>query len=334
MGDPGGIGPEVLIKALDDSALRKRARFRIHGAAAPFARAAQRAGIAPFWWRVERGSSLLDTTLSHDVVVVDACDPGAEFPGTPSRQSGELSFQFVEDAIRDVQRQGTDPLRAAAMVTGPISKEAWAMAGRGKYPGHTELLATRFGAKRHAMFFDSPRLRVVLVTTHLPLMNLRDALTIGRVFDAIDLGRQACIDLGVARPRVAVCGLNPHAGENGLLGDEESRIIEPAIRVAHEHGWQVEGPFPGDTVFNRAVAGYFDLVVAMYHDQGLIPVKLLGFDEAVNVTLGLGAPRTCPDHGTAFDIAGKNRANPGSMKRALELAVRMSTEGREPAMTL
>ncbi|MCC6285438.1 MAG: 4-hydroxythreonine-4-phosphate dehydrogenase PdxA [Phycisphaerales bacterium] len=326
MGDPGGIGPEVVVKALDDSALRTRARFRIHGAEAPLARAAQRAGIAPFWWRVERGSALLDTTLAHDVVIVDAGEPGAEFPAAPARRSGELSFQFVEDAIRDVQRREGDPLRAHALATAPISKEAWSLAGHARYPGHTELLATRFGAKRHAMFFDSSRLRVVLVTTHIPLMNLRDALTIGRVFDAIDLGRQACIDLGVARPRVAVCGLNPHAGEHGLLGDEEQRIIEPAVRVATDHGWLVEGPFPGDTVFGRALAGHFDLVVAMYHDQGLIPVKILAFDEAVNITLGLGAPRMSPDHGTAFDIAGKNRANPGSMKRALELAVRMSAD--------
>ncbi len=325
MGDPGGIGPEVLVKALADATLRRAAHFRIYGMEADLRAAADAAGIPPFWWRIDHGSALLDTTLVHEVVVVDSGRGSDERrPHAPTKTGGEISFQFVEDAIRDALRPPGDPLAVEAIVTAPICKEGWALAGKSKYPGHTELLANRFHAKRVAMFFDSPQLRVVLATVHIPLMEIRDRLTIGRVFDAIDLGHEACVRLGIPRPRIAVCGLNPHAGEGGLLGDEEIRLIEPAIQVAHGHAMDVRGPFPGDTVFTRALRGEFDLVVAMYHDQGLIPVKLLAFDEAVNATIGLPVIRTSPDHGTAFDIAGKNKANPGSMKRAIELAVRMA----------
>ena len=151
-------------------------------------------------------------------------------------------------------------------------------------------------------------------------MEVRNLLTIGAVFDPIDLGHAACVQLGVARPRIAVCGLNPHAGEGGQFGDEESRVIGPAIEMARAAGMDVHGPFPADTIFKPAVEGKWDLVVAMYHDQGLIPVKMLAFDEAVNVTLGLPLIRTSPDHGTAFDLVGKNAAHPGSMKQAIRLA--------------
>lgn len=323
MGDPGGIGPEVIVKALAEPQRRRRARFRIHGLAAALDDAADRAGIEPFWWRVERGSELLASTAQRDVVLVDSGEEPIP-PRRANRRGGELSFQFCEDAIADALRPASDPLHAHAVCTGPVSKQAWALAGRGKYPGHTELLASRFRAKRVVMAFESPRLRVALATAHIPLMEVRNALTIGRVFDAIDLMHEACVGLGIQKPRLAVCGLNPHAGEAGLLGDEDQRVIEPAIQVACGHGIDARGPFPGDTVFNRAVAGEFDAVVAMYHDQGLIPVKLLAFEEAVNVTLGLGAVRTSPDHGTAFDVAGLNRANPGSMSAALDLAARLA----------
>jgi 4-hydroxythreonine-4-phosphate dehydrogenase len=220
-------------------------------------------------------------------------------------------------------RPSGDPRRIDAVVTGPISKESWALAGF-KWPGHTELLAFRTKAKRHAMMFDSPRLRVALATAHLPLMDVRNVLTIGRVYDPIDLGHEFCRQLGIAKPRIAVCGLNPHAGENGMFGDEDTRIIRPAIDAARRIGIDAHGPFPADTIFIRAAAGDWDLVVAMYHDQGLIPVKLLGWDKAVNVTVGLPIVRTSPDHGTAFDIAGQGKASEGSMKAAIELAVRLS----------
>jgi 4-hydroxythreonine-4-phosphate dehydrogenase len=209
-------------------------------------------------------------------------------------------------------------------VTAPISKESWTLAGF-RWPGHTELFAARTKAKRQAMAFVSPRLNVVLATTHVPLMEIRNLLTIGRVHEPIALGHELCLSLGIAKPRIAVCGLNPHAGENGLFGDEEIRIIKPAIDMARASGIDAYGPFPGDTIFIDAAAGSWDLVVAMYHDQGLIPVKLLGWDKAVNVTLGLPIVRTSPDHGTAFGIAGKNKASEGSMKAAIALASRLTT---------
>ena len=332
MGDPGGIGAEVIVKALQDRAVRGAARWRVLGIGSSMLEAAQVSGIDPYWWRVPSESALIETTTLHDVTLVDyeGAAGTATYPREASKRGGELSFRFVEDAIAEARRPPGDPLRADAIVTGPISKEAWGMAGRGKYPGHTELLATRFGVKRHGMMFVCDRMRVILATAHLPLMEVRNALTIGRVFDAIDLGHEACVRLGIARPRIAVCGLNPHAGEHGLLGDEEERLIAPAILVAQQHGIDARGPFPGDTVFRDAAPApgargpKYDLVVAMYHDQGLIPVKLLYRDEAVNITVGLPTVRTSPDHGTAFDIAGRNLADAGSMRAAMLLAAQMS----------
>ena len=340
MGDPGGIGPEVLVAALH-ARLKARSRgtpvrFRIFGSHTAMHAAATRLGLDPFWWRVERGSPLLDTAAGHDVVLVDfdaqtraelgmAPDAELHFEHRPTKLGGELSFRFVEDAIAAARLEPGQPGHADAIVTAPISKAAWNLAGRGKYPGHTELLATRFRSKRYAMMFEGPRLRVVLATVHIPLMEIRNELTIGSVHDAIDLGAEGCQRLGVARPRIGVCGLNPHAGEDGLLGDEETRLIEPAVRLACDQGLNVRGPYPGDTIFNRAVAGEFDLVVAMYHDQGLIPVKLLDRDNSVNLTLGLPTVRTSPVHGTAFDLAGAReaKADPGSTAAAIECALRM-----------
>lgn len=333
MGDPGGIGPEIIVKALADAARRSSARFRIFGCAAALHAAAERAGIEPYWWQVDQASGLAETAAAHDVLVLDYNGgPDGRFVAQPTRLGGELSLRFVEDAIAAAKRPAGDPLRVEAIVTAPISKKAWDMSGRGHYPGHTELLAARFGAKRVGMLFESPKLRVILATVHVPLTAIPGLLTIGRIFDAIDLGNEACRGLGVERPRIAVCGLNPHAGEEGLIGDEEERLIAPAIRAAQEGGIDARGPFPGDTVFNAAVRGEFDLVVAMYHDQGLIPVKLLAWERAVNVTVGLPVPRTSPDHGTAFDIAGKNRADAGSMSAAVDLAVRLASRARAAAV--
>jgi 4-hydroxythreonine-4-phosphate dehydrogenase len=217
-----------------------------------------------------------------------------------------------------------EPGRLDAVVTGPICKASWDLAGKGKYPGHTEMLAARTKARRAIMLFDSPRLRVALATVHVALMDIRNVLTIGRVYDPIDLGWRYCRGIGIENPRVAVCGLNPHAGEGGLFGDEEERLIEPAIRTAREQGIDVVGPLSGDTVFMEARDGKYDLVVAMYHDQGLIPVKLLAFESAVNVTLGLPIVRTSPDHGTAFGIVGRNFASAEPMKSAVRLAAKLA----------
>lgn len=330
MGDPGGIGPEVLVKALADSELRRSARFFIHGLSEPLLEAAEAAAIPPFWWKVRAGSSLLETAGSHDVVLIDHSDAASELGWSadthrkPTKASGTLSFRFVDDAISAAKGELPGHPRAHAVVTAPISKHAWAMAGQVRFPGHTEMLAERFGATRSRMAFIAPNLRVILATAHIPLGRITNDLTIGRVHDTIDLGADLCRALGIERPRIAVAGLNPHAGEEGLLGDEEKRIIGPAIAHAQRNGIDAQGPFPGDTVFNAAIKGRYDLVVAMYHDQGLIPVKLLAFDSAVNITTGLPVWRTSPDHGTAYDIAGKNLADCGSMKESLKLAVRLA----------
>ncbi|MCA9286920.1 MAG: 4-hydroxythreonine-4-phosphate dehydrogenase PdxA [Phycisphaerales bacterium] len=328
MGDPLGIGPEVVVRTLADPRYARTARIVIYGQNQVLAWNAERLRMEPDWYRVAHDSDRASQPIVTDTVVLDF--PEFEFalgalPG-PSRSGGLVSKACVEEAIADALRPVGDPRRLDAIVTGPISKESWAMAGF-RWPGHTELLAHRTKAKRCVMGFVSPRLRVTLATAHLPLMDVRNVLTIGRVFDPIDLGHELCRDLGIAEPRIAVCGLNPHAGEHGLFGDEEERVIRPAIDVARRGGIDVHGPFPGDTIFIDAAAGKWDLVVAMYHDQGLIPVKLLGWDKAVNVTIGLPIVRTSPDHGTAFNIAGQSKASEGSMKAALDLAIDMARTG-------
>jgi len=335
LGDPAGIGPEVILKALADRALRKQARFVIYGLNEVMAYAADQLEIEPFWFRVQHDSRRSNQPIVDDVVVLDFDDTNsgyvAQLKHEPTRIGGLVSKAFVEEAITDALRPHEHPRHLDAIVTGPISKQAWQMAGYSKWPGHTELLAHRTRAKRHAMMFVSPRLRVTLATTHIPLMQIRNALSLGRIIDAIELGHLACKELGIAAPRIAVTGLNPHAGEGGQFGDEEDRLIKPAVRVAKESGIDVNGPFPGDTIFISAAAGDYDLVVAMYHDQGLIPVKLLGWDKAVNMTVGLPIVRTSPDHGTAYDIAGQNRASAGSMTAAIELAIQVANVRRSAA---
>jgi 4-hydroxythreonine-4-phosphate dehydrogenase len=326
MGDPAGIGPEVVVKALADPQVRKLGRFIIYGMNELLSYAADLAEIEPYWWRLQHDSPRAKFDLVHDVVVLDHDEYSmlGQAVHRPTKQGGQASLRFLDDAVAAAMLPQGEAGRVDAVVTAPICKESWKMTGC-RFPGHTELLANRTKAKRVVMMFDSPKLRVALATVHLPLMDVRNKLNIGAVFDPIDLGHKALQTMGYANPRIAVCGLNPHASENGLFGEEESRVIRPAIDMARENGIDVKGPFPGDTIFIDAAAGRYDLVVAMYHDQGLIPVKLLGFDEAVNVTLGLPIIRTSVDHGTAFDIVGKNIANPDSMKAAIRLAARLAS---------
>ncbi|MCB9841719.1 MAG: 4-hydroxythreonine-4-phosphate dehydrogenase PdxA [Phycisphaeraceae bacterium] len=300
MGDPRGIGPEVIAKALSDDELRRSTRWVVYG-----------------WSSTIRDAfAHLGRTTPPELQIVEAVPPDSE--------PGGASFAFVEQAI-SAGAAG----RAAAIVTAPINKEAWASAGHANYPGHTELLIERLAAGSPSdcnMMFVAPMLRVILVTAHIPLARVPQALTIERVAGTIRAAHRACVELGVLRPRIATCGVNPHAGENNLLGDDETRVIIPAIHRAKSDGIDAQGPFPADTVFRDAVNfRKFDIVVAMYHDQGLIPVKTLAFDSAVNMTTGLRIPRTSPDHGTAFDIAGKNLADHGSMKHAMQLAVTLAS---------
>lgn len=324
MGDPGGIGPEVLVKALGDTTLRARARWVVHGLQTPMTLAARAAGIEPYW---SLHASSGPPPGIPGVVLVDheqLAGPGP-WPAHDDSRAGAASLAFLNAAIADAQRPG--PERARAIVTGPISKAAWALAGERRFHGHTELLAHRFGDAPHAMMFASPVLNVILVTAHVPLARVPGLLNPQHIARTIRLGHDAMRTLAGSSPRIAVCGVNPHAGESGLLGDEDARLIAPAIESAKREGIDASGPFPADTIFLRALSGSarrFDLVVAMYHDQGLIPLKLLARDTAVNMTVGLPVPRTSPDHGTAFDIAGRNLADPGSMRAACEMAVRLA----------
>lgn len=239
-------------------------------------------------------------------------------PGAPTAASGDAAYRAIEAAVTDA-RAG----RVAAVATGPVSKEALAMAG---YPwkGHTDLLAHLTGASRVAMMFWSPRLRVVLATVHIPLAEVPRALSERVLRDAVELAHGEMPKFGIAAPRIGVAALNPHAGEGGLMGHEEAHVMRPAIEAMRGEGIDVSGPFPADTLFVRAARGEFDVIVAAYHDQGLIPVKLLGFGAAVNVTLGLPIIRTSVDHGTAYDIAGKNQADEGSLIEAVMLAARLA----------
>ncbi len=338
MGDPAGIGAEVIVKALADPDIRKLGQFVILGFNELMAYSADLAEIEPFWWRDQHHRL---RPYDHDVVVLDYDE--FSFLGmdirSPSKQGGQASMRFVLDAIEAARTRKID-----AIVTGPICKESWKLAGFGRWPGHTELLAEKTNTRRYAMMFAAaPRpldphileqsrslqplianhrgLKVVLCSIHEPLFELRHHFKIGMVFDPIELVHHTMRDwFDIPNPRIAVCGVNPHAGENGMFGDEEKRIIEPAISMARDGGIDVHGPMSADTVFVKAAQGVYDVVVAMYHDQGLIPIKLLDFSSSVNLTIGLPIVRTSVDHGTAFDIVAKNRADPGSMKAAIAMA--------------
>jgi 4-hydroxythreonine-4-phosphate dehydrogenase len=243
--------------------------------------------------------------------------------GQVSADAGRAAYEAIVAAVRDAVDGRID-----AVATAPINKEAFAAAGY-DWPGHTELLAHLTGARRVAMMFYAEALRVVLATVHVPLREVPALLTRGRLEDTIELTASELPRFGVPLPRLAVAGLNPHAGEQGLFGREEEDTIRPAIASCRNRGLRVDGPFPADTLFTRAMRGEFDAVIACYHDQGLIPVKLVAFGRAVNVTLGLPIIRTSVDHGTAFDIAGRGIAEPSSLIEAVRLAARLAS--RAPA---
>ncbi|OLC77792.1 MAG: 4-hydroxythreonine-4-phosphate dehydrogenase PdxA [Acidobacteria bacterium 13_1_40CM_4_65_8] len=263
-----------------------------------------------------------------DPSVLDVCEPiiygasnGQSFaPGQLSADAGRSAYDAIVRAVEDAQRKKMD-----AIATAPINKEALRLAGL-PWNGHTDLLAHLTGARDVAMMFYSDALRVVLATVHIALADVPRALTKASLEATIDLTSRELPRFGIAKARIAVAGLNPHAGEHGLFGREEETIMTPAIEACRARGIDVAGPFPADTVFVRARRGEFDVVVACYHDQGLIPVKLVAFGQAVNVTLGLPIVRTSVDHGTAFDIAGKGVADPQSMIAAVLLAARLARQ--------
>ena len=262
-----------------------------------------------------------------DARVLDVCEPivygppdGLRFePGVLSASAGRAAYDAVCAAVRDAQAG-----RVEAVATAPVSKLAFARAGL-PWKGHTDLLAELTGAPRVAMMFWSTPLKVILATVHIALAEVPRVLTRDLLEGIIDLTARELPRFGVTAPRLALAGLNPHAGEEGVIGTEEQLVLRPAVEAARVRGVDIQGPFPGDTIFVRASRGEFDAVIACYHDQGLIPVKLLAFGTAVNVTLGLPIIRTSVDHGTAFDIAGKGVADPSSMIEATLLASRLAT---------
>ncbi|MEO5822637.1 MAG: 4-hydroxythreonine-4-phosphate dehydrogenase PdxA [Vicinamibacteraceae bacterium] len=248
-----------------------------------------------------------------------AAEARARFaPGQLSGAAGQAAYDAIVAAVADARQ-----FRIDAVATAPVNKEAFALAGL-PWKGHTDLLGHLTGTSRPVMFFHAERLKVALATVHIALVDVAAALTADVLASTIRTTADAMPGFGIDRPRLAVAGLNPHCGEHGLMGTEDDRIIVPVVAALRSAGLDVTGPIPGDTVFVRATRGEFDAVVACYHDQGLIPVKLLAFGSAVNVTLGLPIIRTSVDHGTAFDIAGQDKADPGSLVEAVVLAARLA----------
>jgi 4-hydroxythreonine-4-phosphate dehydrogenase len=274
------------------------------------------AGIGP---EVARRAATSSEVLAVSEPVLYGPPDGQRFaPGVLSAEAGRAAYEAIVRAVDDA-RAG----RVGGIATAPVNKEAFRLAGL-PWSGHTDLLGHLTGARNVAMMFYSDELRVVLATVHIPLADVPRALTRDTMEATVALTAREMPRLGIARPRIAVAGLNPHAGEHGLFGCEDETVIAPAVASCRARGIDVSGPYPADTVFVRARRGDFDVVVACYHDQGLIPVKLLAFGRAVNVTLGLPIVRTSVDHGTAFDIAGKGIANPESMVAAVSLAARLA----------
>jgi 4-phospho-D-threonate 3-dehydrogenase / 4-phospho-D-erythronate 3-dehydrogenase len=311
LGDPAGIGPEVILKALATPEIARRARWTIVGDRPTIERTGREIGI-PF-----------ETLIAGDggpvrICHVDALGGHEVVSGRMHAASGAAAVAYVKEATERCLRGEAD-----AMVTAPISKEAVALDGT-HFSGHTEYIAELCGVNDSRMMLFNTRLSVVHVTTHVALRKAVDA-SVPRIARTIALAHDAMGRLGKARPRIAVCGMNPHASEHGLFGGEEEEAIRPAIAAARAQGIACEGPFPPDTIFVDAWRGKWDVVIAMYHDQGHIPMKLLDFANTINVTLGIPIVRTSVDHGTAFDIAGRNLADPTSMQAALRLAARMGS---------
>jgi len=315
MGDPAGIGPEIVVKTFADPRLTEP--ILVVGDAGLLRRTAANLSLP------------LDIQPIADpeaarpgpgvVPVISLTDLPVDLPlGQVSAVAGRAAHDYVERAIHLALAR-----RVRAIATAPLNKDAFKAAGI-PYPGHTEMLADLSGTTDFAMMLANDELRTILVTIHVSLREAIELITFERVLKTIRLAGRATAGLGVPRPRIAVAGLNPHAGENGLFGDEEIEIILPAIQQAQREGLDASGPYPPDTIFMRARRGEFDIVVALYHDQGLIPVKYLGVENGVNVTVGLPFVRTSVDHGTAFDIAGRGVADHASLLKAIEQAARLS----------
>lgn len=288
-GDINGIGPEIARKAVSSNSWENGVDFTFIG----------------------------PEKLFPDSKVWNVATEQPPMPGTVNAEASMTAVAAIERAVQGCLADEID-----AMVTAPICKEGLKMAGL-NWPGHTEMIAAMTGCKRYGMMLMGKGLRVMLATRHLPLRDVADALTQENILEAIELTGEALDQLGIENGRIGVCGLNPHAGDGGALGSEEAEIIAPAIEAAKANGLNAIGPVPADVIFYQALQNHFDAVVAMYHDQGLGPLKMHAFDCGVNWTVGLPIIRTSPDHGTAFNIAEQDKADPGSMIAAIEAAIQL-----------
>ena len=318
LGDVNGVGPEITLRALYAASCPNEVGFVIIGDGVVLSRCAESLGVpVPPEWNPKTAG---DCEPTERVVFYNPYEQAIELvPGQVRADAAKAAVCWIEEAV-GLCMSGA----AAAMVTAPICKEGLMAAGL-KMPGHTEYLAELTGTKRFAMMLMGGALRVVLATRHVPLRCVADVLNVDEIVDAGLLLQQGLEWMGFSSPRVGVCGLNPHAGDGGALGYEERDVIGPAVRRLKKAGVAVTGPIPADTIFYQTLKGAYDGVLAMYHDQGLGPLKMLAFDTGINLTLGLPIIRTSPDHGTAFDIAGLNQANSASMEAAVALAVDLST---------
>ena len=322
MGDAAGIGPEIIVKALADPSIYEVCKPVVIGDRGTLDAMID---IVKADVRIRPIQSLGQATFEPglvDCIDLGVLSSGVSF-GELSATAGDAAYRYLVKAIALAKAGSID-----AICTAPLNKKALRLGGH-DYPGHTEILAELSGSRDFAMMFVSPTLKVLLVTIHVGLIEAVRAIDPDHVYRTISFAQTALEQMDCGRPRIAVCGINPHAGEDGLFGDgEEEEKIVPAIDRAVGEGLEVTGPHPADTIFYRAVRGEFDVVVAMYHDQGLIPVKTLGIDSAVNITLGLPFVRTSVDHGTAFDIAGKGVADETNMRTAILQAATMVNTAR------
>jgi 4-hydroxythreonine-4-phosphate dehydrogenase len=301
MGDPNGVGPEVIVKAISSNEIKDLCEIVIFGDAGILQKAANNS--------------------ITELKIIECSEFGLEDlkPSTLNRKAGQASLDYITTAVNSALKNEID-----AIVTAPISKESTHLAGS-KYPGHTEMLKDLSGSNQAVMMFEGNKFKVMLVTIHEALSNVPKLISKDRVLSTIKLTHDSLVNLfKIDAPKIVVCGLNPHAGESGAFGNEEIDHIIPAVEEARELGINIEGPLPADTLFYYANLGKWDAVVAMYHDQGLIPFKMVSFNDGVNITLGLPIIRTSPDHGTAFDIAWKGVADPSSMIAAIKVAAQFA----------
>ncbi|MCT1901577.1 4-hydroxythreonine-4-phosphate dehydrogenase PdxA [Oceanobacillus sojae] len=319
MGDAAGVGPEVIVKSLQKPEIYQNAHPIVIGDAKILQRAAKDLNLEVSISKKRSDDDLTQTSYGEIACVDLDLIPKSLTVGEVSPIAGDAAFQYLQTAI-----QLANENKIQAICTAPLNKEALQKGGH-MYPGHTEILADLTNTEDFSMMLSSPKLKVIHVTTHIGLLDAIQKIKPERVFNVIKLADKTLKDSGIGQPKIGVCGINPHAGENGLFGygEEEEKII-PAVHLAKEQGIDVEGPLPADTLFFRAQRGDFDIVVAMYHDQGHGPIKVLGLEAGVNITVGLPIIRTSVDHGTAFDIAGKGIVDEGSMLEALRQAIELA----------